>query len=160
MKGIQDDGRAGDQGVEKMPERREGLVLGGGRDGQVAKEASGQAGRDVDQLDLLALAELEEPPDGPGVGPAGLGVGDPGGEELVRSEAGGAAGALQHRRERLRGELPATGLEGSEVGQRVGHTVYGKGLYRTLPLDGLWVTHKRKARKNPGVAKIRGRERL
>ena len=88
MKGIQHDGMAGDQGVEKMPERRQGLVLGGGRDGQVAKEASGQAGRDVGELQVLALAELEKPPDGPAIGPAGLPIGDPGGEELVGRKAG------------------------------------------------------------------------
>ena len=33
----------GDQGVEEMPERRQGLVLGGGRHRQVAQEPAGQA---------------------------------------------------------------------------------------------------------------------
>ena len=121
VKGIEHDGVAGHQRVEKMPERREGLVLGGSRDGKVAQEAAGQAGRDVGELQVLALAELEKPPDGPAVGPARLRIGDPGREELVRRKAGGRAGALQHRRERRRSDVAADGLERGEVGQRVGH---------------------------------------
>ncbi len=112
---------AGDQGVEKMPQSRERLVLGGGRDGQVAQEPAGQAGRDVGELDVLTLAELEKPPDGPTVGPARLRVGDPGGEELVGRKAGSDAGPLQDRRELLDAQLPADGVEGDEVGQRVVH---------------------------------------
>ena len=47
-------------------------------------------------------------------GPEGLGVGDPGGEELVRREAGGAAGPFEHGRENFGVELPAGGFEGRQ----------------------------------------------
>ena len=50
VKRVQDDGVAGDQGVEKMPQGGERLVLGGVGSGQGANEASGQAGRDQGEL--------------------------------------------------------------------------------------------------------------
>ena len=84
VKWIQYDRMEDDQRVEKMPQAGQRLVLGGGRDGQVAQEPSGQAERDTVELQVLTLTKLEKPPDGPGVGPGGLGVRDPGGEELVR----------------------------------------------------------------------------
>ena len=89
--------------------------------GKIPQEAAGQAGRHMGELDVLALAELEKPPDGPGVGAAGLGVRDPGGEELVGREAGDAAGALQHRREGFRGDVPPDGFGFGESWKRSGH---------------------------------------
>lgn len=121
VKGVQNDGVSADQGVEKMPQAGRRLVLGGGRDGQVAKEPSGQAERDAVQFHVLTLGKIEKPSDGAAIGLARLGVGDPCREELIVRKAGRAAGALQDRRERLRGDIAAYGLEGGEIGQRVGH---------------------------------------
>jgi len=73
------------------------------------------------EFHILTLAELDKLPDGLGIGPSGLGVRDPGREELVRCEARGAAGAIEHRRERWCGDVATDGLEGVEIGQRVGH---------------------------------------
>ena len=142
----------GHEGVEEMPERREGLVLRGRAPRQLLQEPAGLTGRDLGacaaeinllrkrgigpyfpdfsanrttmhlkivkicprfptfslrsflrrrllaQLQALALAPGEKLADGPGVGPASVGVGDPRGEELVRGEAGGPAGAHEDRR--------------------------------------------------------------
>ena len=120
VKGIQDDGVARDQGVEKMPQAGEGLVLGGGRHRQVPKEATGQAGRHMGEFHVLAFAKLKKSPAGPALGPAGLRIGDPGGEELVGRKARSDAGPLQDRRELLDAQLPAAGF-GGEGGKRASH---------------------------------------
>ena len=98
LKGIQYGRMPGHEGVEEMPERREGLVLGGRAPRQLLQEPAGLTGRDLSQLQSLVLAPGEKLADGPGVGPASVGVGDPRGEELVRGEAGGPAGAHEDRR--------------------------------------------------------------
>lgn len=113
-----------------MPQAGQRLVLGGGRDGQVAQEPAGQAERDAVELHVLTIAELEEPPDGPAVGPARLRIGDPGREEFVRREAGGAAGPFEDGRERRRGDVATDRLERARSGSESAMIIYGNGLYR------------------------------
>ena len=87
---VQSHGMADDQGVEEMPQRRQRQILGGVRSGNLLNEAPGQPRRDLTQLDSLFLAPGEEAANDAGVGAAGVGVGDAGGEELI----GGAQGVL------------------------------------------------------------------
>ena len=75
------------QGVEEMPQRGQRQIPGGVRSGQLLDEAAGEAGRDLAQLDSLFFAPGEESPHGTGVGVAGVGIGDAGGEELIGGEA-------------------------------------------------------------------------
>ena len=89
-----------DQGVEEMPQGGQGLVFGGTVAGEVVNEAAGQAGRNLGKLEVLLLAPGEEAPDDAGVGAAGVGIGDAGGEELIGGEQGIGAGALEDNRDR------------------------------------------------------------
>ena len=91
---------ADDQGVEEMPQRRQRQILGGVRSGNLLNEAPGQPRRDLTQLDSLFLAPGEEAANDAGVGAAGVGVGDAGGEELIGGEQGVLPGAPRRRRER------------------------------------------------------------
>ena len=68
-------------------------------------------------IQVLALAELEKPSDGPGVGAAGLGVPDPGGEKLVGRKAGHTTGAATS---------PRTGLGSTGAGSDPTIIIYGK----------------------------------
>ena len=92
---VQSHGMADDQGVEEMPQRRQRQILGGVRSGNLLNEAPGQPRRDLTQLDSLFLAPGEEAANDAGVGAAGVGVGDAGGEELIGGEQGVLPGAPQ-----------------------------------------------------------------
>ena len=92
---VQSHGMARHQGVEEMPQRRQRQILGGVRSGQLLDEAPGQPRRDLTQLDSLFLAPGEEAANDAGVGAAGVGIGDAGGEELVGGEASVGSGPLQ-----------------------------------------------------------------
>ena len=78
-----------------MPQRRQRQILGGVRSGNLLNEAPGQPRRDLTQLDSLFFAPGEEAAHGTGVGAAGVGVGDAGGEELIGGEQGVLPGAPQ-----------------------------------------------------------------
>ena len=86
---------ADDQGIEETPQRRQRQILGGVRSGQLLNEAPGQPRRDLTQLDSLFFAPGEEAANDAGVGAAGVGVGDAGGEELIGGEQGVLPGAPQ-----------------------------------------------------------------
>ena len=73
----------------------QGQIPGGVRSGQLLNEAAGEAGRDLAQFDSLVLAPGEEAAHGTGIGAAGMGVGDAGGEELIGGEEGIFARPLQ-----------------------------------------------------------------
>ena len=100
LEGIQGGGVPCDQGVEEMPQGGQGLVLGGTVAGELVDEAAGQAGGDPGKIEALILAPGEEAPHDAGVGAAGVGVGDPGGEELIGGKEGIGAGALEDGRHR------------------------------------------------------------
>ena len=59
------------------------LVLGGTVSGEFVNEAAGKAGGDPGDLEVLLLAPGEEAPHHTRIGAAGMGIGDPGGEELI-----------------------------------------------------------------------------
>ena len=99
MKGIQENGVSGHQDVEEVPERRQGLVLGGVAPRELVQEPAGPAGGDLVQLQSLVLTPGEEPSHLVGVGGPGVGVGEPRGEELVRREAGHLSGSYKDGRE-------------------------------------------------------------
>ena len=62
---------------------------------------------------MLHLAPGEETAHDAGVGAAGVGIGDPGAEELIGGKEGVAAGALEHGRDRsVRIEGPRGGQQG------------------------------------------------
>ena len=84
---------ARDQGIEEVPQGGQGLVLGGAVAGQLVDEAAGEAGGDLAELEVLVLAPGEEAANDAGVGAAGVGVGDAGGEELIGGEQGVLPGA-------------------------------------------------------------------
>ena len=86
---------ARDQGIEEVTQGGQGLVLGGAVAGQLVDEAAGEAGGDLAELEVLILAPGEETANDAGVGAAGVGVGDAGGEELVGGEQGIASGPLE-----------------------------------------------------------------
>ena len=92
---VQAHGMADDQGVEEMPQRRQRQILGGVRSGELLNEAPGQPRRNLTQLDSLFFAPGEEAANDAGVGAAGVGVGDAGGEELIGGEQGVLPGAPQ-----------------------------------------------------------------
>ena len=92
---VQSHGMADDQGIEEMTQGGQGLVLGGAVAGELVDEAAGEAGRDLAELEVLVLAPGEETANDAGVGAAGVGVGDAGGEELIGGEQGIASGALE-----------------------------------------------------------------
>ena len=71
------------QGIEKVPQGGQRLILGGVRSGQLLDEAPGQPRRDLAQLDPLLFAPAEKAPHGTGIGAAGGGIGDLGREELI-----------------------------------------------------------------------------
>ena len=78
----------------------QGLVLGRAVAGELVDEAAGQAGRDLGEIKASILAPGEEAPHDAGIGAAGVGIGDPGGEELIGGEEGLGAGALEDSRDR------------------------------------------------------------
>ena len=55
----------------------------GGVSWELVNEAAGEAGRDPGELEALILAPVEEAPHHARIGAAGVGIGDPGGEELI-----------------------------------------------------------------------------
>ncbi len=77
-----------------------GLVFGGTVAWELAKEAAGKAGGDPGEIEVLLLAPGENSPHRTRIGAAGMGIGDPGGEELIGSEQGIAAGTLEDGRDR------------------------------------------------------------
>ena len=81
------------QGIEEVTHGGQGLVLGGAVAGQLVDKATGEARGDLAELEVLGLAPGEETANGAGVGAAGVGVGDAGGEELVGGEQGVLSGA-------------------------------------------------------------------
>ena len=99
-KGFKRCGVTGDQGVEEMPQGGQGLVLGRAVAGELVDEAAGQARRDLGELKALILTPVEEAPHDAGIGAAGVGIGDPGGEELIGGKQGLGAGALEDSRDR------------------------------------------------------------
>ena len=74
-----------DQGVEEVPQGSQGLVLGRAVPGELVDEAAGEAGRHPGELEGLQLAPGEKATHDPGVGAAGVGIGDPGGEQRLRA---------------------------------------------------------------------------
>ena len=89
---------------------------------------------DLGELKALILAPGEEAPHHTRIGAAGVGIGDPGGEELIGGEEGLGAGALEDSRDRS-GRIE--GLGGGQKGGLGRGTVYGdlandKLLYREL----------------------------
>ena len=105
---------ASDQGVEEMPQGGQGLVFGRAVAGELVDEAAGQAGRDLGEFNALILAPGEEAPHDARIGAAGVGIGDPGGEELIGGEEGLGAGALEDGRDRSgRIERLGSGQQGS-----------------------------------------------
>ena len=100
LEGIQRGGVTGYEGVEELPQGGQGLVLGRPIPGELVNETASQAGGDPEKLEVLLVAPGEEAPHDAGIGAAGVGIGDPGGEELIGGEQGIAAGALEHGRDR------------------------------------------------------------
>ena len=90
----------GHQGVEEMPQGGQGLVVGGAVARELVDEAAGEAGRDLGELELLLVAPGKESAHDAGVGAAGVGTGDAGGEEFIGGEQGIGAGALKDGRDR------------------------------------------------------------
>ena len=115
-----------------MPQRRQRQILGGVRSGQLLDEAPGQPRRNLTQLDSLFLAPGEEAANDAGVGAAGVGVGDAGGEELIGGEQGVLPGALQDGGGAIEGL--GGGQEGG-LGKGLNHGDIGDDniLYRTFP---------------------------
>ena len=99
LEGIERDGVPGDQGVEEMPQGGQGLGLGGAVAGELVEEATGEAGRNLGDLEALLLAPGEEVADDAGVGSAGVEIGGPGGEELIGGKQGIGPGALEGSRD-------------------------------------------------------------
>ena len=114
LEGIQGGGVPGHQGVEEMPQGGQGLVLGRAVAGELVDEAAGQAGGNLGELEVLILAPSEEAPHDAGVGASGVGIGDPGGEELIGGKQGIASGALEDGRDR------SGGIQGLGSGQKSG----------------------------------------
>ena len=81
-------GMTSHQGIEEVAQGGQVLIFGGAITGQLVKEAAGAAGGDVAKREVLVLAPGEEAANDPGVGAAGMGVRDPGGEELIGGEQG------------------------------------------------------------------------
>ena len=123
-KRVQRHSVAHDQGVEKMPQGGQRQIPGGVRSGQLVEEAPGEARRHLPQLDALLLAPGKKAPHGPGIGAAGVGVGDPGREELVGGEDGILPGSLQEGGESLR--------QGGGAGNQLVHIRYDNILYRAI----------------------------
>ena len=73
----------------------------------------GRAGRNLGKLEVLILAPGEEAPHDAGVGAAGVGIRDAGGEELIGGKQGIGPGALKHGRDRSGG---VQGLGGGQQG--------------------------------------------
>ena len=92
---VQRHGMASHQGIEEMAQGGQGLVLGGAIAGEVVKEAAGAAGGDLAKREVLVLAPGEEAANEAGVGAAGMGVRDTGGEELIGGEQGVFPGPLE-----------------------------------------------------------------
>ena len=121
-----------DQGVDEMPQGGQGLVLGGTVAGELVDEAAGQAGGDPGKIEALILAPGEEAPHDAGVGRAGVGVGDPGGEELIGGKQGIGAGALKHGRDRWGGIQGLGSRQKGGLGRRSVHGDLGNNyLYPT-----------------------------
>ena len=115
LKGFQGGGVAGHQGIEEVPEGGQGLVLGRAVAGEFVDEPAGQAGRNLGNLEVLLLTPGEEAPHDAGVGAAGVGIGDAGGEELIGGKQGSGAGALEDSRDR------SVQIEGLGSGQKGGN---------------------------------------
>ena len=78
----------------------QGLVFGGTVAGELVNEATGKAGRNLGEFEVLLLAPGEKAPHAAGVGAAGVEIGDAGGEELIGRKDGIAPGALKDSRDR------------------------------------------------------------
>ena len=131
---VQSHGMARDQGIEEMPQGGQGLVLGGAVAGQLVDEAAGEARGDLAELEVLVLAPGEETANDAGVGAAGVGVGDAGGEELVGGKEGIGPGAPKDGGDRWgRIEGLGGGPEGG-LGRGLNHGYIGDDniLYRAV----------------------------
>ena len=76
-----------------MPPGDQGLVLGRAVAGELVNEAAGKAGRNPEEIKALILAPAEEAPHHTRKGAAGVGSGDPGGEQGI------GPGAFEHGRD-------------------------------------------------------------
>ena len=92
---VERHGMASDQGIEEMAQGGQGLIFGGAITGEVVEEAAGAAWGDLAKREVLVLAPGEEAANDTGVGAAGMGVRDPGGEELIGGEQGIFPGPLE-----------------------------------------------------------------
>ena len=72
------------------------------------------ARRDLGNLEVLLLTPGEEAPHDAGVGAAGVGIGDAGGEELIGGKQGSGASALEDGRDR------SVRIQGLGSGQKSG----------------------------------------
>ena len=122
LEGIQWGSVADEEGVEEMPQPGQGLVLGRAVPGEIVDEAAGQAGRNPGELEGFPLAPGEEATHHTGVGAAGVGIGDPSGEELIGGEQGIAAGALKDYGDRS-GQIE--GLRGGQQDGLCRRSVHG-----------------------------------
>ena len=93
---VEGDGVALHQRIEKMPKRREGLVLRGRGTSNLANIFTGPAGRDVAQFMIALVAPAQKPTDDPAVGTPGMFAADAGLEEFLAGE-GGVWGPMQDR---------------------------------------------------------------
>ena len=84
----------GHQGVKEMPQGGQRLVLGRAVPGELVDEAAGQGGGHQGEIKMLLLAPDEKAPHHAGIGAAGVGIGEPGGKELIGGKQGLGAGAL------------------------------------------------------------------
>ena len=124
-----------------MPQGGQGLVLGGAVAGELVDEAAGQARGDPGELEGLQLAPGEEAAHHAGVGAAGVGIGDAGGEELISGKQGLRAGALQDGRDRpVQIEGPGGGYKSGLCGRSIhGESMNDNSLYRPFSSQGcLW----------------------
>ena len=132
LEGIEGSGVPGDQDVEEMPQGGQGLVLGRAVPGDLVDEAAGEAWRNPGELKGLQFAPGEEAAHHTGVGASGVGIGDPGAEELIGGKEGLRAGALQDGRDRsVRIEGPGGGQQGGLSRRSIhGDSVNDNILYR------------------------------
>ena len=94
---IEDDRTARHEHVEELAEGGQGHLLAGHGVGKPVNEASRDVRADLPELQLMALAPLEEVADAATVGATRVGVPDASGEELVRGKAPQGPGVFQER---------------------------------------------------------------
>ena len=100
LEGVEWRGMPGHQGVEEVPQGSQGLVLGCAVAGELVDETAGQAWRNPGEIEGLRLSPSGEAIHHTAVGAAGVGIGDPGAEELIGGKEGLRAGVLEDGRDR------------------------------------------------------------